>query len=180
MAILAGLQETNGGFAEIAGFDARDASRIGEGNLVALARQPEIFCGSVLENIRLGRSWLSSADIRRALERVGLWEDVLKLPSGLESRLQTGGYPLTYSQTVRLTLARAICSTPSILLIDGILDLLDPEERMTLWAELEHCPDLPTIVIATHDMNIAAKCKNVLVCQHDNLRTPSLENPTHG
>ncbi len=76
LAILAGLHEPRSGFAEIAGFDCRDASRVADGHLISLARQPEIFAGSLLENVRLGRNWLSSADIRRALERVGLWEEV--------------------------------------------------------------------------------------------------------
>ncbi len=136
-----------------------------DGHLLSLARQPEIFCGSVLENVRLGRSWLSSADIRLALERVGLWEDVLKLPSGVESKLQTGGFPLTYAQTVRLTLARAVASVPSILLIDGILDLLDPDERLKLWEVLQRSHDLSTIVVSTHDQRIADKCTRTLVCE---------------
>ncbi len=165
MAILAGLHEPVNGFAEIAGFDCRDASRVSDGHLLSLARQPEIFCGSVLENVRLGRSWLSSADIRLALERVGLWEDVLKLPSGVESKLQTGGFPLTYAQTVRLTLARAVASVPSILLIDGILDLLDPDERLKLWEVLQRSHDLSTIVVSTHDQRIADKCTRTLVCE---------------
>lgn len=165
LAILAGLHKPSQGFAEIAGFDCRDASRVSDGQLISLARQPEVFCGSVLENIRLGRSWLSSADIRRALERVGLWEIVLKLPAGIDSELQTGGFPLTYNQAVRLTLARALASVPSVLLIDGILDLLDPSERTKLWNELCDSQDLTTIVIATHDPLIAGRCSRVLVCE---------------
>ena len=74
---LAGLREPERGFAEIAGIDAREASRVAEGKLVSLARQPEVFCGSLFENVRLGRGWLSTAEVRQALERVSLWEDVL-------------------------------------------------------------------------------------------------------
>lgn len=179
LAILAGLHQPKNGFAEIAGFDCRDASRVADGHLLSLARQPEIFCGSVLENVRLGRSWLSSADIRRALERVGLWEEVLRLPSGIESPLQTGGYPLTYSQTVKLTLARALASVPNILLIDGILDLLDGQERLKLWDELRHSQDISTIVITTHDHQIAQQCDRVMVCEPSHNGT-KLESPAHG
>lgn len=179
LSILAGLHEPVNGFAEIAGFDCRDASRVADGQLLSLARQPEIFCGSVLENVRLGRSWLSSADIRRALERVGLWEDVLKLPGGIESSLQTGGYPLTYAQTVKLTLARALASVPSIVLIDGILDLLDATERMKLWNELRTSHDISTIVIATHDQRICENCDRVMICEGSQ-HTAALESQIHG
>lgn len=179
ISILAGLHEPVNGFAEIAGFDCRDASRVADGHLISLARQPEIFCGTVLENVRLGRSWLSSADIRRALERVGLWEEVLRLPDGIDSMLQTGGFPLSYSQTVRLTLARAIASVPNILLIDGILDLLDNSERIKLWEELHHSIDLSTILIATHDHGIAETCNRTIVCQHSQHHRET-ESHAHG
>jgi len=165
MSILAGLHQPINGFAEIAGFDCRDASRVADGNLVSLARQPEVFHGTVLENVRLGRNWLSSADIRRALERVGLWEEVLRLPQGVDSMLQTGGFPLNYSQSVRLSLARALASVPNVLLIDGILDLLDVQERMHLWDELNRSHDISTILIATHDHGITDTCKRTIACQ---------------
>ncbi len=80
--ILAGLIEPTQGFAEVAGFDSRDASRVSDGHLLSMARQPEIFSGSVTENVRLGRNWLTTADVRSALERVGLWEE----GSGLTAR----------------------------------------------------------------------------------------------
>ena len=178
LSILAGLHEPINGFAEIAGFASSDASRVADGHLISFARQPEIFCGSVLENVRLGRSWLSSADIRLALERVGLWEEVLKLRGGIESSLQTGGYPLTYSQTVRLTLARALASVPHILLIDGILDLLDRDERIILWGQLQRSADISTIVIATHDQRIADSCSRIMNCSSHPLTAS--ESSIHG
>ncbi|MCC6507973.1 MAG: ABC transporter ATP-binding protein [Pirellulaceae bacterium] len=178
--ILSGLYEPTHGFAEIAGFDSKEASRVADGHLISLARQPEIFCGSLLENVRLGRGWLSVADIRQALERVGLWEEVLRLPAGIDSLLQTGGFPLTYSQTVRLTLARALASVPSVLLIDGILDLLDPDQRYELWDHLRQSQDLTTIIITTHDPRIAGGCNQTLVCLQTTAYAQDLESHSHG
>ena len=184
ISILAGLIEPSQGFAEVAGFDSRDASRVSDGHLISLARQPEIFNGSVLENVRLGRSWLSSADVRRALERVGLWEEVLGLSSGLDSVLQTGGYPLTYEQTVRLTLARALVSVPCVLLIDGMLDLLDPETRYQLWEQLDQSTELTTILVATYDPKLVSQCTRVLTCRNDTVfdqaHRGSTESSNHG
>lgn len=155
---LAGLHEPEQGFAEIAGVDVREASRTGDGRLVALARRPEIFNGSLLENVRLGRGWITTADVREVLERVNLWEEVLSLPQAAQSQLQTGGYPLTYAQGVRLMLARAIVSRPLVLLIDGIFDLLSPEERWSLWNSISTADPAATILIVTHDQRIADDC----------------------
>lgn len=162
---LAGLHEPEQGFAEIGGIDVREASRVAEGRLVSLAREPEVFCGSLLENVRLGRSWLTTAEVRQALERVNLWEEILLLPGGMEAELQTGGYPLGYAQCVRLMLARALVSQPHVLLIDGSLDLLGTDQRSSLWTSLSALSPSQTIVIATHDQRIAGDCDLVFRCQ---------------
>ena len=172
--ILSGLHEPVEGFAEIAGVDAREAARAASGAIVALARQPEIFAGSLLENIRLGRHWLSSAEIRLTLESVGLWEDILRLPNGLNTQLQTGGYPLTYAQCVRAMLARSLAGAPKVLLIDGILDLMDPDERWILWKQLTSMQESRTILVATHDQRIAKDCHRLLQCGR---RSPATRQP---
>ena len=83
----------------------------------------------------------------------------------MDTPLQTGGYPLAYSQSVRLMLARALVSQPQVLLIDGIFDLLDPDERWTLWKSVAAIQPSQTIVIATHDPRIAADCDSMFRCQ---------------
>jgi ABC-type transport system involved in cytochrome bd biosynthesis fused ATPase/permease subunit len=162
--ILAGLREPDHGFADISGIDVREASRVADGRLVGIARQPEIFCGSLLENVRLGRSWLTNTDVRIALERVGLWDTVLAGAGGLDASLQSGGYPLSYSQCVRLMLARALVAQPQVLLIDGTLDLLAPQERFSLWQHLIGDSSARTIIIATHDAQIMAACDRNIEC----------------
>ncbi len=164
--VLCGLDSPDNGFAEIAGIDCREASRVADGRLLGLARHPEIFCGSLLENVRLGRNWLTVSDVRRALEQVHLWEEVLNLPSGVDTVLQTGGYPLTYSQAVRLSLARALAALPAVLMVDGALDLLDVELRMRLWQSLKENKDIQTILVVTHDSAIIAQCDSVLESTH--------------
>ena len=43
-----------------------------------------------------------------ALDAVGLLDELLQLPDGLNSTVQTSGAPLTHSQALRLMLARAL------------------------------------------------------------------------
>ncbi len=162
---LVGLEEVRQGFAEIAGIEVADAAQAAGGKLAAYVRQPEIFNGSVFENVRLGRSWLNFANVRKALERVDLWSVILGLPNGIESRLQTGGSPLSTSQCIRLMFARALISNPQVLLIDGALDMISPEERAALWHEITSDPNRVVIVV-TYDPNILKKCSRVLECVH--------------
>jgi ABC-type bacteriocin/lantibiotic exporter with double-glycine peptidase domain len=97
---------------------------------VALIRDIEVFEGTIAENVHLERPDISSDDVLRALEDVGLLTQVLQFPKGLETQLAPGGSPLTANQCRLLMLARAIVGRPSLLLIDGVLDGLSDDEML--------------------------------------------------
>lgn len=103
---------------------------------VELVRKPELIPGTIAENIHLFRNTVSLSDINKALDFVGLTEVVRNLKDGIETQLDPNGYPLTYIQQVKLTIARAIANTPSLLLLDGVLDLLPPGDAIELMNKL--------------------------------------------
>ena len=156
--ILAGLRQPPQGFAEVAGLDVREADLISDGSLVALARSPEIFHGTLLENVRLGRGWVSEGDVRAAMELVGMWDEALELSHGVDTMLQSGGYPLSNAQRARLMLARAIVARPRVLLIDAVLELMSPPERLASWKRLSDQARPWTIIICSYDEQILASC----------------------
>lgn len=155
---LCGLRPPHHGLAEIGGVDSREVNRFADGSMVSLAGPIEIFHGSLLENISLNRASVSSDDVRDALQAVDLWNEALGLPNGLETMLQSGGYPLSGSQATRLMIARAIVAKPRLLLIDGLLDFLPPTMRERIWSRIAE-PSKPwTIVTVTHDDTIIRSC----------------------
>jgi putative ABC transport system ATP-binding protein len=156
--VLSGLRQPPQGFAEVAGLDVRVVDLIAGGSLVSLARGPEIFHDTLVENIRLGRGWLSEGDLRAAMDMVGLWDEALQLSHGLDTMLQSGGYPLNNSQRARLMLARATVARPRVLLIDGVLELLSPTERLEIWNKLSEKSHPWTLLINTYDERILATC----------------------
>ena len=132
------------------------------GSLISLASEPQIFHGTLLENVLLARPALSVEAAREALNTVGLWDAVLKLPAGVDTMLQTGGYPLSGSQRAQLMLARAIVSRPRVLLIDGILDSLSTMDRHQLWSKLSQADHPWTMLVVTHDIEIIRSCSKVI------------------
>lgn len=96
---------------------------------LVLLRDIEIFHDSVFENIRAGRHDIGRVEAREALEQVGLRDSILCTAEGLNSELVSGGAPLSQQQRVQLMLARALAARPRLLLIDGLLDRLDPRSR---------------------------------------------------
>ncbi|TWU47358.1 Alpha-hemolysin translocation ATP-binding protein HlyB [Rubripirellula tenax] len=155
---LVGLVAPNHGVAEVAGWDAGDAGRASAGQMIAYAGDVEVFHSTLAENIDLGRSGIGQNRVREVLHLVGLWEDVLRLPDGIQTKLQSNAYPLSRTQSEKLMVARAISSHPKLLVIDGILDHLDADSRDSLFQVLAD-PNAPwTLVIVTNDDALASKC----------------------
>jgi putative ABC transport system ATP-binding protein len=130
--------------------------------MVSIASDPEIFRGTLTENISLNRISVTSAEVRSALQAVELWDEALSLPQGLETTLQSGGYPLSSSQAIRLMIARAIATRPRLLLIDGVLDRLPPMMRGRIWERLSDRRQPWTILLSTHDDGIINQCDGQL------------------
>jgi putative ABC transport system ATP-binding protein len=151
---IAGLVQPVAGFVEIGGLETRDAIRFADSSLVGYAGPAEFFSGTIADNIRLGRSKISDSELREAMELVELWEAVLGLPDGLNTRIQTGGYPFCEDQLPRIMIARAIVLRPRALLIDWSLDSLPSELRYRIWDRLRS-PKMPwTLLVTTHDPRI--------------------------
>jgi ABC-type bacteriocin/lantibiotic exporter with double-glycine peptidase domain len=127
--LLCGLRPLESGFWEWNGIDARELRLETLREQIGVARNGEdVFSGTIEENIHLGRDKVSGVDIKNALRVTGLQDVVARMPEGSQTRLQTGGRPLTDSQVARLMLARALAGTPSLLLIDTTLDTLPDAE----------------------------------------------------
>jgi putative ABC transport system ATP-binding protein len=160
--LLFGLREPASGAVRINGIDPRDVRPDVLRRQVALARDVEIFDGTILENIHLERPDISINDVRNAVETVGLMSAIQRLPQGLETPLNPAGSPLTWSQLRRLMLARTLSSNPRILLVDELLDsMADGEAERILKALLENEPGR-SIVLVTNREKLKAMINNVV------------------
>lgn len=140
---------------------------------LSLASDIEIFHGTLDENVHLGRTHISARDVRDALETVGLLDDILRLPEGLNTMLQTGGFPLSESQAALLMLARAIVGRPRLLLVDGTLDRLADDTRDRLIQQLTDSKAPWTLVLATRQVQLAHQCERVITLPRVSSQIPA-------
>ena len=158
METLALLRVPAQGLLEFDGLDARSLNRPQTRLQLAYVGQAETFADTVAENIRVGRADLSAADVRRALEMVGLADTVARLPQGVGTPLASDGLPLSANDVSRLSIARAIAGKPRLLLINGMLDRLDLRSCPALIESLFDRAAPWTLVIVTARDDIKNRC----------------------
>lgn len=131
----------------------------GSSGIVGFAGTKEVFHGTIRENIDLGRSGVSAGRVREVLSQVGLIDAVLHLEDGMQTLMQTDGYPLTPSQVTLLVIARAIAARPRLLVIDRLLDELPEDSRRRVWKTIAD-PDAPwTLIVTSNHSAIADLCE---------------------
>lgn len=159
-----GLRSPLAGTVSIGGIDVRHWKLDTLRQVTVLARHIEIFDGTVLDNLRMGTE-IPLQEVQRTLDGVGLGPALTRLPDGLQTRLQPGGRPLSDSQRILLVMARALLARPRLLLVDKLLDGLDPKELQPLLSMLLTKEAPWTLLLATRDPEILTRCDRVLRIQ---------------
>lgn len=169
--LLFGLRTPGHGTLLIGGVDSRAIPLRVLRQRVAVVRSVELFAGSILENVTLGREHVTYEAVTAALRQVGLLDDLLALPDGLTTRLHPQGRPLSHRQACRLMVARAIVDAPGILVLDGILDQLDIDEQARLAAEI-FAPSAPwTLLCISERPDVLAQCTSVVTMGDGRIRS---------
>ncbi|MBK8976169.1 MAG: ATP-binding cassette domain-containing protein [Planctomycetes bacterium] len=147
--LLTGLREPTAGIVLFDGIDVRDIANSSIRFHMNLVKGFEIVSGSILENVRLGRSEVTIDEVRDALGRFGILDELMALPDGLRTEIGYEGAPLSRGTARLLMLARAIVGRPRAIVVDGILDNLDDASARRALATLAGSEASWTLVLLT-------------------------------
>lgn len=134
--LIYGTRKADSGTIAIDGIDPRDFRPDILRQRVALVGEPEVFSGSIDENVHLHRPAVMPTDVHNALRLVGLQSLINALPDGAETVLTSGGSPLSANQLRLLSIARAMAGDPGLIVLDGTLDSLSDEDLEIVIAAL--------------------------------------------
>ncbi|WP_029069327.1 thiol reductant ABC exporter subunit CydC [Jonesia quinghaiensis] len=172
-----------------------DGGRIGPANqhdlaqhVAFIAEDAHVFDTTIFENLRAARGNLTHDEAYDALRQAGLSQWVEALPDGLETLLGPDGTTISGGERRRLLIARALCSSASILLLDEPAEHLDPHTADTLISDLMNSAandKKRALVIATHRLTPIHSADTIIMLSqgridltgtHDDLL---LQSPTY-
>lgn len=144
------LYDVSSGSIRIDGVDIRELKRGELRTLIAMAfEDATLFSSSVRDNVLLGNSDQSEADLKQALE-IAQADFVYDLPKGLDTDIGEEGLSLSGGQRQRLALARAVAAKPKILVLDDPLSALDVDTEALVERALRKVLGTTTALIVAH------------------------------
>jgi ATP-binding cassette subfamily C protein LapB len=134
--------------------DNTDVRQIDPGDLRrsigAVQQSPNLFYGSIRENITMGHETAPEAAVIRAAELAGVMEFLRDSEKGLDTQVGERGESLSGGQRQAVAIARSLLYDPPVLVLDEPTASMDPTSEMRLREKLKVISQGKTSILITH------------------------------
>ncbi len=131
--------------------------------------QEDLFDGTILENISLGRNGITMDDVLNATEQVGLNDFVHSLEQGLHTHLIGGNMGISESIARKIIIARSIAKKPKLLILEDFLLGLEKEQKIALMKFLLSKEHAWTVILISNDKDIMELCDTTVIMKEGRL-----------
>ena len=133
------------------------------GLIAYIDQEPIFFDDTIKNNLLYEHQNATSSSIQQVLEQVNLWDHIIDLPEGLETRLSDRGLRFSVGQRQRLAIARGILGKKKIFMFDEPTSALDAKSEITIIRLLENLvKNNFTVVVVAHRLNTIKASTNFI------------------
>jgi ATP-binding cassette, subfamily B, bacterial len=136
---------------------------------------PELFSGTIAENIRYGRLEATTPEIEQAAKAANAHDFIERLPLGYETVLGEGGAQLSVGERQRVCVARAFLKDAPILILDEPTSSIDSITEAVILDALDRLSAGRTTFVIAHRLSTIRHADLVLVLDDGQL----VERGTH-
>lgn len=167
MDTLTGLHPTFSGSLTINNYSIRDLDLTHFRNhMVTFTSQEDIFDGSLLENLTLGKPVESMHAVVEAVRHAGLADEVNRLPEGLNTHIMSGGKGFSSSFNHRLMIASCFTQKPELVLLHDFFAGLSKMDKLEMLNRLIDKRNGWTLLTVSNDPLVMAACDRVIIMRN--------------
>jgi ABC-type multidrug transport system fused ATPase/permease subunit len=128
-------------------------------------QDPYLFSGSIRDNIRFGRLDATDEEIMEAAAAVGAHEFIMRLEHGYDTALHERGQNISVGQRQLLSFARAVVSSPRILVLDEATANVDTQTEVIIQQALKRILHGRTSFVIAHRLSTIRDADRVIVLE---------------
>jgi len=139
------------GLIKLNGINIKDIRKEDVDKIFSIVTQvPLAINGTIKENVDITNS-ISEGKIYELLKIVQMYEDVEQFPLKINTYVGENGQNISGGQKQRLAIARALATTPKVLILDEATSNLDPITEKEIFTSLKELNI--TLIVITHRLN---------------------------
>ena len=162
--LLIRLADPTSGAIRVGGLDLRRVTTSSlRSSMVLVPQDGFLFDTTVAANIQLGRPEASDAEIRAALDDLGLRPWVDSLPEGIDTPVGQRGERLSVGERQLVALTRGYLANPGCLILDEATSAVDPATEVRLRNAIDRLTAGRTAITVAHRLATAEHAEVVLV-----------------
>ena len=125
---------------------------------------PELnpFEGTIRENITLGDTTITTAQLNKVIKATGLVDFIKSLEDGIDTVLYPEGQQIPYTISRRIVFARAIVNEPKVLLLKDPFKSFEKEEARKLIEFVSDSDNPWLLIVASNNPEWNSKCSKIL------------------
>jgi len=135
------------------------------GYFALVSQEPQLFTGTVRENIAYGLPEATELQIEEAAKNAYAHEFIMELPQGYATDLGNRGIRLSGGQRQRIVIARALLKNPKILLLDEATSSLDARSEQQVHQALEKLMIGRTTLVIAHRLSTVVNADRIVVLE---------------
>ena len=135
-----------------------------------LHQEAVLFTGTIRENIRMGRSDATDAEVEAAARAANAHDFITEQPEGYATVVGERGGTLSGGQRQRIAIARALLRRSPVVVLDEATTGLDPEAASLVLDAIDRLSAGRTTLAVPHDAEVALRATRVVWVEDGRIR----------
>lgn len=136
------------------------------GNVGIVLQDPQLFTGTIGENIKFGKPDASQEEIEAAAKQANIHDFIVSLPDGYETRIDDENSLFSAGQKQLMSIARTIITNPKLLILDEATSNVDTVTEAQIQAAMDNVIAGRTSFVIAHRLKTILNADEIVVLRN--------------